>query len=40
VSRAYLLTSVLALVLLPSNVVAAAVPLLREEWSANATEGG
>jgi MFS family permease len=40
VSRAYLLTTVLALVLLPSNVVAAAVPLLREEWSANATEVG
>ncbi len=38
--RAYLLTTVLALVLLPSNVVAAAVPLLREEWSANATEVG
>ena len=38
--RAYLLTTVLALVLLPSNVVAAAVPLLQEEWSANATEVG
>jgi MFS family permease len=39
-SRAYLLTSVLALALLPSNVVAAVVPLLQEEWGASATEIG
>ena len=39
-SRAYLLTIVLALVLLPSNVVAAVVPLLRAEWGASAAEVG
>jgi MFS family permease len=38
--RAYLLTAVLALALLPSNVVAAVVPLLQEEWSASAAEIG
>lgn len=39
-SRAYLLTIVLALVLLPSNVVTAVVPLLRAEWGASAAEVG
>lgn len=39
-SRAYLLTIVLALVLLPSNVVAAVVPLLRAEWGASAAAVG
>jgi MFS family permease len=38
--QAYLLTAVLALALLPSNVVAGAVPLLREEWDASAVEAG
>lgn len=38
--RAYLLTVVLALVLLPSNVVAAVVPILRAEWGASAAEVG
>jgi hypothetical protein len=39
-TRTYLLTIVLALVLLPSNVVAAVVPLLRAEWGASAAEVG
>lgn len=38
--RAYLLTAVLALTLLPSNVVAAVVPLLQREWDASAAEIG
>ncbi len=38
--QAYLLTAVLALALLPSNVVAGAVPLLQEEWDASAVEAG
>src|SRR5215218_9648277 len=37
---AWLLGPVLALALLPSNVVATALPLLREEWVASATEMG
>lgn len=40
INRAYLLGPVLALVLLPSNVVAAAIPLLRTEWSATALAVG
>ncbi len=36
----WLLGPVLALALLPSNVVATALPLLREEWGASATEMG
>ncbi|MBA2447555.1 MAG: MFS transporter [Chloroflexi bacterium] len=36
----WLLGPVLALALLPSNVVATALPLLREEWAASATEMG
>lgn len=39
-TRAYLLTAVLALALLPSNVAAAVVPLLQKEWSASAAEIG
>lgn len=39
-TRTYLLTIVLALVLLPSNVVAAVVPLLRTEWGVSAAEVG
>lgn len=39
-TRAYLLTAVLTLALLPSNVVAAVVPLLQKEWSASAAEIG
>ncbi|MBI1801908.1 MAG: MFS transporter, partial [Chloroflexi bacterium] len=39
-NRAHLLGPVLALALLPSNVVAASVPLLREEWHINAAEAG
>ncbi len=39
-NRAYLLGPVLALALLPSNVVAAALPLLRAEWHANNSEAG
>ncbi|MBI3979605.1 MAG: MFS transporter [Chloroflexi bacterium] len=38
--RAYLLGPVLALALLPSNVVAAAIPLLRAEWSASGAAAG
>jgi len=38
--QAYLLTTVLALALLPSNVVAGALPLLREDWDASAVEAG
>ncbi len=38
--RAYLLGPVLALAMLPSNVVAAAMPLLLSEWNAQNTEGG
>jgi MFS family permease len=38
--RAYLLGPVLALVLLPSSFVAAAVQVLRDEWVASATELG
>ncbi len=38
--RAYLLTAVLMLALLPSHLVAAVVPLLREEWGVSATEVG
>lgn len=38
--RAYLLGPVLALALLPSSFVAAALPLLRVEWAASATELG
>jgi MFS family permease len=38
--RVWLLGPVLALALLPSNVVATALPLLRTEWSASATEIG
>ncbi len=37
---AWLLGPVLALALLPSNVVATALPLLRDEWNASATELG
>src|SRR4051794_25195182 len=36
----YLLTPVLALALLPSNVVVAALPVIREEWGTNATAMG
>ena len=36
----WLLGPVLALALLPSNVVATALPVLREEWGASATELG
>ncbi|MCC7104845.1 MAG: MFS transporter [Chloroflexi bacterium] len=36
----WLLSPVLCLVLLPSNVVATALPLLRADWSASATEMG
>src|ERR687894_2637680 len=36
----WLLGPVLALALLPSNVVATALPLLRDEWGASATEMG
>ena len=39
-NRAYWLAPVLALALLPSNVVSAAMPLLLKEWSAPNTEGG
>lgn len=38
--RAQLLGPVLALALLPSNVVAAALPLIRAEWQASATAAG
>lgn len=38
--RAWLLGPVLALALLPSNVVATALPLLRREWDASATALG
>ncbi len=38
--RAYLLGPVLALALIPSNVVAAALPLLRADWDATATTSG
>ena len=38
--RAYLLGPVLALAMLPSNVVAAAMPLLLSEWGVANTEGG
>ena len=40
INRAYWLGPVLALALLPSNVVAAALTLLRAEWHASATEMG
>src|SRR5438445_12184660 len=39
-SRALALSATLALVLLPSQVPAAALPLLRAEWSASAAELG
>ena len=35
-----LLSAVLALTLLPSNLVATALPILRQEWHATATEMG
>src|SRR3954453_16181754 len=35
-----LLSVVLALTLLPSNLVATALPLLRQEWNASATQMG
>ena len=38
--RAYLLGPVLALAMLPSNVVAAAMPLLLSEWGVTNAEGG
>lgn len=40
INRVYLLGVTLALVLLPSNVVAAALPLLRTEWDATALAAG
>jgi MFS family permease len=40
VPRSYLLGPVLALGLLPANVVAAAVPLLQREWEASAAAVG
>src|SRR3989442_10666159 len=39
-SRALALSTTLALVLLPSQLPAAALPLLRAEWSASAAELG
>lgn len=39
-NRAYLLGPVLALAMLPTNVVAAAMPILLKEWHAQNTEGG
>src|SRR3954451_9949690 len=38
--RSVLLSAVLALALLPSNLVATALPLLRQEWNASATQMG
>ncbi|MCA1554028.1 MAG: MFS transporter, partial [Chloroflexi bacterium] len=38
--RAFLLGPVLALAMLPSNVVAAAMPLLLSDWHADNTQGG
>lgn len=38
--QVFLLGPALALALLPSNVVATALPLLRQEWAASATEMG
>ena len=39
-SRSFLLAGTLALVLLPSQLPAAALPLIRTDWSASAAEAG